>query len=283
MKSHCSLDLRHRGVVHAQLRLGGGRQGVALVVEHRAVHAAQPPRQLRADLAHAQDAHRGAAERGQAAPARPVVGEGVLVALARLAPVGRRPSHLDQIGQPPGQRQHQHQGVLGHVVAVVDRPVADRDARLFRRDQVNVVRLRAEPLDQPQPLARPDHLGIHCAAALADHKLDSGQQSQDLIPRRQVAHHDLEIRGSCRYRRLLMPGRPLGDKECSILSQSLLLLVRDTCALAQASRHLDALTQHGFFVDAHRPTVLHQRLAIDQDHAHVGFARAVDEGADRIG
>ena len=103
--------------------------------------------------------------------------------------------------------------MLGHADAAYHRQAADWDAGGARRLEVDVVRLRPEPLDQPQIVTRSDDIGVNLAAALGDQELLAGQQRDDLVLGWRAAQRHIELGGRCVQRGLLMPLAAVGDEQ----------------------------------------------------------------------
>ena len=102
--------------------------------------------------------------------------------------------------------------MLGHADAAQHRQIAHRDARGPRRRQVDVVCLRAEPLDHPQVFARPDDIGVDLPRALGDQEFLAGQERQDLLLGRRAHHRDVELRRRRSQRSLLVPLPAMRDE-----------------------------------------------------------------------
>ena len=209
--------LRHqvfgRGEPDIQLAFGFGRQRIALVVEDLAAEPLQPPRQLGADLAEAENTHCDAPQPSDVLPPAPVVSEVVLVApLGRLAIVVGAQSDIHRLAQLLGARQHLEHHVFGHADATQHRQITHRNSRGTRRRQVDIVRLRAEPLDHPQVFARPDDVRVDFPRALGDQEFLAGQERQDLLLGRRTHHRDLEFSRRGSQRSLLVPLPAMRDE-----------------------------------------------------------------------
>ena len=203
-----------RDVREAKVGLDRLRQRMALRIDHPAAEALQPPRQLGADFAEAQDADRALVEGVDLSPLRPVEGEVVLAtALGRKVPVAGLVRDVDQFPQALRQRQHLQDKMLGDKDTGAHRHEADGHASPFRGRRIDVPDLRSETLDQLELFAGGDHIGIDRPSALADKEIHIRQQGNDLVLDRRAAHDDVEDVRRGVERGLLMELAAIGDEQ----------------------------------------------------------------------